>query len=217
MHGYDEVMACIPQAPRPVTLVIRRKTLESVSSATVVVPDSIVGPSNRVKAPAKMSASTANAIVGGHDAATRRATAAVFSHLVDQEDYRARTMTTRRELEEQPEPGEFDVDFKDGDLGLRLEERGELTHMKSLVLLALEKVVGVLTKMIFAIVRTGGVLPVSVVTFIAPEGQAEAAGVTIGCTIIGVNGERFISHAHTVSTLRHAKRPVRVRFRHCDR
>ena len=57
----------------------------------------------------------------------------------------------------------------------------------------------------------------SVVTFIAPEGQAEAAGVTIGCTIIGVNGERFISHAHTVSTLRHAKRPVRVRFRHCDR
>ena len=72
-----------------------------------------------------------------------------------------------------------------GDLGMRIQERG-------------------------------GLVPQSVVVGVEPEGQAAANGVSVGCTVVGVNGELFISHAHTVSTLKHAKRPVSVRFRHMD-
>ena len=38
-------------------------------------------------------------------------------------------------------------------------------------------------------------------------------GVREGCTVVGINGEEYLSHAHTVATLKHAKRPVTVRFR----
>lgn len=59
----------------------------------------------------------------------------------------------------------------------------------------------------------GGLNPVSVVVAVAPKGQAETKGVSIGCTVVGISGEKFLSHAHTVSTLKHAKRPLTVRFR----
>ena len=55
--------------------------------------------------------------------------------------------------------------------------------------------------------------PVSVVTAIADKGQAMIKGITYGCIVIGINYERFISHAHTISSLKHAKRPVVVRFK----
>jgi C-terminal processing protease CtpA/Prc len=58
-----------------------------------------------------------------------------------------------------------------------------------------------------------GIIPVSVVTNITEHGQAKIKGVKVGCIILGVNGEKFISHAHTVATLKHAKRPVIVRFK----
>ena len=59
----------------------------------------------------------------------------------------------------------------------------------------------------------GGAVPMSVIVSVSDKGQAAAKGVTIGCTIVGINGERFLSHAHTISTLKHAKRPLTVRFR----
>ena len=62
----------------------------------------------------------------------------------------------------------------------------------------------------------GGLVPISVVINLTTEGQAQQKGVTIGCTVIGVNGEKYISHAHTISTLKHAKRPLSVRFRRMD-
>jgi hypothetical protein len=58
-----------------------------------------------------------------------------------------------------------------------------------------------------------GQYPVSVVTAVADKGQAMNKGVTYGCIVIGINYERFISHAHTISSLKHAKRPVIVRFK----
>ncbi len=58
-----------------------------------------------------------------------------------------------------------------------------------------------------------GINPVSVVTNVTENGQAKIKGVKVGCIILGVNGEKFISHAHTVATLKHAKRPVIVRFK----
>jgi S1-C subfamily serine protease len=53
----------------------------------------------------------------------------------------------------------------------------------------------------------------SVVTAVASDGQAAAKGLRIGCTVVGVSGELFLSHAHTIATLRHSKRPVLVRFK----
>jgi C-terminal processing protease CtpA/Prc len=62
----------------------------------------------------------------------------------------------------------------------------------------------------------GGLHPVSVVVSVTENGQAASKGVSVGCSIVGINGERFLSHAHTVSTLKHAKRPLTVRFRRLD-
>ena len=62
----------------------------------------------------------------------------------------------------------------------------------------------------------GGTNPVSVVVSVVENGQAATKGITIGCTVVGINGEKFLSHAHTISTLKHAKRPVTVRFRRLE-
>lgn len=52
----------------------------------------------------------------------------------------------------------------------------------------------------------------SVVSRVTEEGQANLLKVCIGDVLLGINGEKYLSHAHAVSTLKHAKRPVRVRF-----
>lgn len=44
-------------------------------------------------------------------------------------------------------------------------------------------------------------------------GQAQSLGVSEGCVVVGLNGEEYLSHAHTVATLKHARRPILVRFR----
>jgi len=62
----------------------------------------------------------------------------------------------------------------------------------------------------------GGIVPVSVVTSLVPQGQAALAGVEIGCTVIGINGERYLGHAHVVATLKHGKRPMKMRLRFPD-
>ena len=97
-------------------------------------------------------------------------------------------LTTKICLREQPGTGEFDTCFAEGPLGMRLEER-TVTSME------------------------GGLKYVCQVLQVTPGGGAEKEGVVDGCVVVGVNGERFISHAHTVATLRHGKRPVIVRFR----
>eukprot|EP00635_Sarcinochrysidales_sp_CCMP3193_P014145 CAMPEP_0118889448 /NCGR_PEP_ID=MMETSP1166-20130328/371_1 /TAXON_ID=1104430 /ORGANISM="Chrysoreinhardia sp, Strain CCMP3193" /LENGTH=565 /DNA_ID=CAMNT_0006828039 /DNA_START=115 /DNA_END=1812 /DNA_ORIENTATION=- len=61
-----------------------------------------------------------------------------------------------------------------------------------------------------------GLVPVTVVTHVDPKGQAFTRGVRVGCTVQGLNGERYLSHAHTAATLRHGKRPIDARLRHCD-
>ena len=62
----------------------------------------------------------------------------------------------------------------------------------------------------------GGLVALSVVTHVADGGQARDAGVQLGCVVLGVNGERYLSHAHTTATLKHGKRPVMVRLRYQD-
>lgn len=83
---------------------------------------------------------------------------------------------------------EFDVVFEAGPLGMQLQEMP---------------------------VTTGhdGLRYVSEVTMVVEGGAAERAGVKEGTVVAGINGERFLSHAHTVATLKHGKRPVKVRFR----
>ncbi|CAM9589136.1 unnamed protein product, partial [Scytosiphon promiscuus] len=95
------------------------------------------------------------------------------------------TMSTKKALSDDPgsEDGEFDVRFGEGELGMRLEERGSFKAS-------------------------------SVVVKITEDaGQAMSLGIREGCTVVGINGEKYLSHAHTVATLKHAKRPVAVRFR----
>ena len=43
-----------------------------------------------------------------------------------------------------------------------------------------------------------------------------SAGVRAGDVVLGVNGERYLSHAHTAATLKHGRRPVELRLRHSD-
>lgn len=61
-----------------------------------------------------------------------------------------------------------------------------------------------------------GLVPITVVTHLDEDGQAYHEGVRLGCVILGVNNQKYLSHAHTTATLRHAKRPIQVRFRHSD-
>jgi hypothetical protein len=58
-----------------------------------------------------------------------------------------------------------------------------------------------------------GLETVSVVTFVGEKSFARRQGVAVGCVLLGVNFEKYISHAHTVATLKHVKRPVTIRFR----
>ena len=51
------------------------------------------------------------------------------------------------------------------------------------------------------------------ITNIQKDGISHSLGLTLGCIVIGINGEKFISHAHTVATLKHSKRPITVRFK----
>ena len=59
-------------------------------------------------------------------------------------------------------------------------------------------------------------MAVSLVTSVDASGQAAAAGVRAGDVVLGVNGERYLSHAHTAATLKHGRRPVELRLRHSD-
>ena len=61
-----------------------------------------------------------------------------------------------------------------------------------------------------------GLVALTVVTHVDPKGQAKKKGVTVGCTVQGLNGEKYLSHAHTAATLRHARRPIAARLRHAD-
>ena len=97
-------------------------------------------------------------------------------------------LTTKVPLQEVPGSNEFDAVFDEGALGMRLEERP-------------------------VAVGTGGLRYVSEVVHVLPDGAAEGQGVREGCLVVGINGERFISHAHAVATLKHGRRPVHVRFR----
>jgi predicted metalloprotease with PDZ domain len=98
--------------------------------------------------------------------------------------------TTKQALGPPQDESEYDAVFREGGLGLRLEERN--------------MVVGSQVKF------------VSVVTSVTSGGVAEGEGVEEGDVVVGINGERFLSHAHAVATLKHGRRPVTVRFRRPD-
>ena len=68
----------------------------------------------------------------------------------------------------------------------------------------------------FRLEERGGLVAVSLVTSVDAAGPAAAAGVRAGDVVLGVNGERYLSHAHTAATLKHGRRPVELRLRHSD-
>lgn len=95
--------------------------------------------------------------------------------------------STRKSLLREAGEDEFDVTFEDMALGLRLEEKAVYSEGE-------------------------GLKYVSMVVSVTDGGWADREGVEEGCVIVGVNGEKFLSHAHTVATLKHGRRPVTVRF-----
>jgi hypothetical protein len=56
-----------------------------------------------------------------------------------------------------------------------------------------------------------GAAAVSVVVQVSANSQAHVKGVHMNSFVVGMNGEYFISHAHTIACLKHT-RPIRVRF-----
>lgn len=52
----------------------------------------------------------------------------------------------------------------------------------------------------------------SIVTSVTDKSQAAIKRVQLDSYVVGVNGESYISHAHTIACLKHSKRPVKVRF-----
>jgi hypothetical protein len=54
---------------------------------------------------------------------------------------------------------------------------------------------------------------VSIVDEVTLGGAAELHGVRVGWTLVGINHEKYISHAHSTATLKYVKKPVTIRFR----
>lgn len=188
MQGYDEVMAVIGKKGFPLDVVFRRGLMEELYSrkAGVMVETKLLAEKMlsqlglrakskgilQEKTPVRLSAWKASSPDDAQQEKRRDRGAAA-------------PMTTKVSLDKPSDRYEFDISFGEGDLGMRMEERG-------------------------------GLVPVSVVVSVTDGGQASGRGVSVGCTLIGINGERYISHAHAVSTLKHAQRPLIVRFRKMD-
>ena len=65
----------------------------------------------------------------------------------------------------------------------------------------------------FRVDERRGLNSVSVVVEVVEKSVAEEKGIKVGNVVVGTNGEKYISHAHTVATVKHAKRPLQIRFR----
>ena len=52
----------------------------------------------------------------------------------------------------------------------------------------------------------------SEVVDVFPGCMADRIGVIVGCIVVAINSDRYLSHAHTVSTLKHSRRPITVQF-----
>lgn len=206
MALYDLVMARLPSLPRPLVVGFRRRMEGMGSTEGAVGGPRAPGP-RWLGSGASLSGSGGKAFAGGFGKSlqvlTRHASlgpgAAAVPSLASASSSSFTSggsyplgggsgLTTKVPLTEDPDAGEFDACFAEGPLGMRLEEM-PLTS------------------------REGGLKYVCQVLQVTSGGAAESKGVRDGCCVVGVNGERFISHAHTVATLKHGKRPVLVRFR----
>jgi len=53
----------------------------------------------------------------------------------------------------------------------------------------------------------------TIVSSVQLQSPALEKGIKAGYVLKGINYERFISHAHSVATLKYIKRPVTIRFK----
>lgn len=184
IHGYEEAMSILPEASYPLALVFRKGIRHTIS--------------NTGEAIVKGSSFMAQAVMDGLgmkkeksilSTPTERKLAnktLILSNGKDNNNVGSSgsKMTTKRQLDSSPESSIDILDVTFSDGDL-----GARFEEKP------------------------GPIPLSVVTSVTDDGQAKLKGVKVGCIIVGVNGEKFISHAHTVATLKHCKRPVAVRFK----
>lgn len=184
---YDHIMARLPRLPRPLVVGFRKR-MEGLGSSPPPpsTPFSNGGGGLTATPPAKAFAGGfGNSLLALKTSASASPAAGAGG---GGPVGGGSGLTTKVALQEVPGSNEFDAVFEEGALGMRLEERP-------------------------VAVGAGGLRYVSEVVHVAPEGAAEGQGVREGCLVMGINGERFISHAHAVATLKHGRRPVHVRFR----
>lgn len=186
---YDHVMARLPRLPRPLVVGFRKR-MEGLSSSPPAPDKSSAGAAAAPFSNGGGSGGTppAKAFAGGFGNSLLALKAAASSAGAAGPVGGGSGLTTKVPLQDVPGSNEFDAVFDEGALGMRLEERP-------------------------VAVGTGGLRYVSEVVHVLPDGAAEGQGVREGCLVVGINGERFISHAHAVATLKHGRRPVHVRFR----
>lgn len=53
----------------------------------------------------------------------------------------------------------------------------------------------------------------TIVTDVTDKGEGKIKGLSVNSILVGINFEPYLSHAHSVATLKYAKRPVVIRFR----
>ena len=129
-------------------------------------------------------------------------------------------MSTKVDLGALTEVDEVDISFVAGPLGMRLDERGGLLPVS--VVTKIEPNGQVQTRRdhyrnVALLILLNSCLIIFLFCLLPPSSvQAALAGVEVGCTVVGINGERVISHAHTISTLKHGKRPIKLRLRFPD-
>jgi hypothetical protein len=196
---YDQIMARLPHLPRPLVVGFRKKMEGLGSASPSSPPGALLGKHGAARSglrtPAKAFAggfgNSLLALKTGGSASPvvlGSAAAAAAAASGGGPVGGGSGLTTKVPLREAPGTNEFDAVFAEGPLGMRLEEKP-------------------------VAMGGGGVMYVSEVVVVAAGGAAEEQGVGEGCLVVGINGERFISHAHAVATLKHGRRPVHVRFR----
>jgi len=193
--SYDVVVETLPSLQKPIVAgLLRRRTppppsASSSSSSSDDRPSLLGGSSSRPKLAlaSRPPSSTSAGLFGARlTSSTNRLSDLYDDERDEEDDVFFTTHGTKKLLEPRvADEREFDVEFDDGPLGMRIEERV-------------------------------GLVPVTVVTSVDPRGQAFRAGVRVGCTVQGLNGEKYLSHAHAAATLRHGKRPLTARLRHAD-
>eukprot|EP01035_Chromulina_nebulosa_P019366 gene19366-25233_t len=190
--SYEEIMTILPTKSFPLVMKFQRgmihqiisQTGESFVKGTQLIANTVIDSVNQISGTATLTKSLLDTRLE-EKVSNRTSVIIRESHNKSTNEVPpGSNMSTKKLLSPDiANPSEYDVKFEEGDLGVRLEE---------------------------TFLSNGN--PTSVVVNITQNSQAMTLGVTLKSFVVGVNGECYISHAHTIASLKHSKRPILVRF-----